>query len=76
MKLLKEIKEVNGKDENGKDMIKRFTNFKLVVEVEGNEIEVPIQPVNFGNKQNRKYYQILSMVSHFKNEINESDAPF
>jgi len=56
---VKEIKETI----EGKEVVKRFTNFYIEIEVEGNKKLIPIQPVNFGEKQNRRNYQVLSMIA-------------
>lgn len=47
----------------GKEIKKRFTNFYIEIEIEGNKKLIPVQPVNFGEKQNRRNYQLLSMIS-------------
>lgn len=56
---VKEVKEVI----EGKEVVKRFTNFYIEIEVEGNKKLIPVQPVNFGEKQNRRNYQLLSIVA-------------
>lgn len=64
------VKEVKSVVE-GKELVKRFTNFYLEVEIEGQMKLIPIQPVNFGEKQNRRNYQILSLVAK-----KIEDSPF
>lgn len=63
LKLYKVIKVVNSKDDKGAEIVKRYTNFYLRVFVNGKGINVPIQPVNFGNQSNRTAYQLLSLAS-------------
>ena len=60
--VLSYVKEVTQTIE-GKEVTKRFTNFYIEIEVEGNKKLIPVQPVNFGEKQNRRNYQLLSMIS-------------
>lgn len=78
MKLVKVIKKVPRKvdgivqlDENGKELYNSFTNFELEIEVNGNIVNVPIQPVNFGEKQNRWAYSVLSLSA-----IEKGSDPF
>lgn len=64
MILFRSRKEVETKDEKtGEKVIKRYTNFYLQVEVNGNKINVPIRPVNFGEASNRTNYQLLRLAS-------------
>lgn len=60
--VLSYVKEVTQTIE-GKEVTKRFTNFYIEIEVEGNKKLIPVQPVNFGEKQNRRNYQLLSMIA-------------
>lgn len=82
MRLYKERKQV---EKDGKKL--SFTNFYLEIEINGTYIKVPIQPVNFGTAQNRKYYNILDLASSFKTKteqstefvsfkVNPEDTPF
>lgn len=64
LKLYRVRKEVEGKNkETGELEIKRYTNFYIQVVVNGNKINVPIRPVNFGNASNRTNYQLLYLAS-------------
>ncbi len=71
MELYRYVKEVVNK-ETGE--IKRYTNFYLEVVLNGNKINVPIQPVNFGEKSNRSNYHILRLASKevINNDRNNS----
>lgn len=78
MKLVKVIKKVPRKvngvvqlDEKGNELMNSFTNFELEIEVNGNVVNVPIQPVNFGEKQNRWAYSVLSLSA-----IDKGSEPF
>ncbi|MEM0173117.1 MAG: hypothetical protein QXI16_01260 [Sulfolobaceae archaeon] len=78
MKLVKIIKKVPRKingieqvDDNGSVLMNSFTNFELEIEVNGNIVNVPIQPVNFGEKQNRWAYSVLSLSA-----IEKGSEPF
>lgn len=76
MRVLKKIAVVVQKDKsgnvildsNGKEVTKRYTNFELEFEISGQLKTVPIQPVNFGEQQNRRNYQVLSLISVLKEE--------
>ena len=72
MRVLRNVKQVVSTVE-GKEVTKNYTNFYIEVEIEGNLKLIPIQPVNFGEKQNRRNYQVLSLVA---TEIKKEDMPF
>ena len=75
MRLIKEIvKQCKDKEGNkyvndeGVEYCKSYTNFKLVITVGDNEIQVPIQPVNFGKASNRRNYSLLNSAATLKEE--------
>lgn len=70
-RLLKEDPTGILEDEKGNELMNSFTNFELEIEVNGNIVNVPIQPVNFGEKQNRWAYSVLSLSA-----IDKGSEPF
>jgi len=65
-RLLKKVVEI---EKNGEK--KRYTNFLIEVEVNGNVVTVPIQPVNFGEQQNRRNYNTLSLCATLIKDDNQ-----
>lgn len=63
------IYTINKVTKDGKEL--SFTNFQLVIQVNGKDVYVPIQPVNFGEKSNRFNYSVLKMSALSKNEYEE-----
>lgn len=59
LKLISRRKEVK----NEKGEIKRYTNFVLRISLGNHYVDVPIQPVNFGERENRKNYTLLLSAS-------------
>lgn len=59
---------------------KRYTNFKIRIQVGNRYMDIPIRPVDFGQDSNRKNYTLLISVADLetkdaKNQ-KESDMPF
>lgn len=71
--LFKKIKKVetNEVNSNGEKIYKSFTNFFIRISVGDSFVDVPIQPVNFGEKTNRRGYSLLSAAA----KLDESE-PF
>lgn len=67
MKLIAKRKEVKN-EKTGE--IKRYTNFVLRIPMGNHYVDIPIQPVNFGEKENRKNYTLLLASAE------KSEAPF
>lgn len=77
VQLLQTRNEVKNK-ETGET--KRYTNFKLRIQIGNRYIDVPIRPVDFGQDSNRKNYTMLISVADLETKEtkkeNESDMPF
>ena len=81
MELFKKIVEID-KDKQGNQLLdekgsptkKRFTNFFVRVDINGNVVDVPITPVNFGEKSNRRNYNILQMSATLW--VDETQKPY
>lgn len=67
IRLLAKRKEVVKNNE-----VKRYTNFVLRIPIGNHYVDVPIQPVNFGEKDNRKNYTLLLQAS----EKEKDGMPF
>lgn len=72
VQLLQTRKEI--KDEKTGET-KRYTNFKLRIEIGNRYIDVPIRPVDFGKESNRKNYTLLISVAD-KETDKDKDMPF
>lgn len=60
LKLIAKRKEVI---DTKTQQVKRYTNFVLRIAIGNHHVDVPIQPVNFGEKDNRKNYTLLLQAS-------------
>jgi len=74
LELIRIKKTVVTKNEKGEEVKKHFTNFYLAIEINGQAINVPIQPVQFGKEekhkaQTRKNYQIMELASKLQEEV-------
>jgi len=78
VQLLKNRKEIVDKKTGEK---KRYTNFKIRVSIGNRYIDIPIRPVDFGEKDNRQNYSMLNSVADLEQEKqqttkDELDMPF
>lgn len=59
---------------------KRYTNFKLRINIGNRYVDVPIRPVDFGQDANRKNYTMLISVADQENKEKEpklfTESPF
>lgn len=59
---------------------KRFTNFKLRINIGNRYVDVPIRPVDFGKESNRKNYTMLISVADTETKEKEpklfTESPF
>lgn len=72
VQLIQTRKEI--KDEKTGE-IKRYTNFKLRIQIGNRYTDVPIRPVDFGKESNRKNYTLLISVADNESD-KESEMPF
>ena len=68
LELVRRKNTVTSKDEKGNEVVRHYTNFYLLIEINDQVTYVPIQPVNFGKldkhkAQVRKNYQIMELAS-------------
>lgn len=69
IELVKKIKKVSNGIVDGVETFKSYTNFAIRIPVGDNYVDVPIQPVNFGEKTNRKGYSLLSAAAKDVDEL-------